>query len=679
MIKSLGLKNFRQHLDLQVLFTAGLNTILGLNESGKSSILEAVFYGLLGTDMLRESISEVVSYDKPVNTLRVDLALCIDGMDYTIYRSPTGAEIVYADQRVTGQRATKQFMENLLGCDAALIKRLIFAKQDSVKGVIDSDDKAAAGSMVEKLADLQLIDDIVQRIQTHLPSGNTKVLAGQLEQLTASRGIAPELPKKEAVSEAAEELALTSAHCEKLKPNLAEFTTKSVTLKAQLARAAEVLISKSAAEKRMAELQKQAVNPAELDFTQADLDNARKLAFDLQGVKRARLAKAAVFPTTELEWEGTEASFLKAIDVEVLKLARLATQRSDLRERRVASAAMAINEDLCSFCKKDISQLPEVAEVNSKVKAALMEIDSDLAMVTHMQVEATLMRDTLMKLKKVCDNIKKLAVPEFWSLSDTVPPVPTWIGGDLPPEGEAPNVKAMEAELAAYTSRMATAKLAREQLEGMDIPVVPDTAAMEAELVEVEEVIDQIKAEFDKLTYWQQTVNAAENQYVNDMKLYDLQAKHFADQEAQITKLTASIGEAEKHNTLIKKLRDTRPAIAAELWTIVLGGISHYFTQIRGTESLVTRDADGFRVNGRSVAGLSGSTQDALGLAVRVALTRTFLPSIPFLVLDEPFHGCDKAREVAGLGLLACTGFEQTLLVTHSDLADSLSDNLLTL
>ena len=75
---------------------------------------------------------------------------------------------------------------------------------------------------------------------------------------------------------------------------------------------------------------------------------------------------------------------------------------------------------------------------------------------------------------------------------------------------------------------------------------------------------------------------------------------------------------------------------------------------------------------------MSGSTQDALGLSIRMALSKMFLPGFPFLVVDEPFANASANREMAGLGVLAAAGFEQVLLVTHSDLADSMVDHVIT-
>jgi len=49
------------------------------------------------------------------------------------------------------------------------------------------------------------------------------------------------------------------------------------------------------------------------------------------------------------------------------------------------------------------------------------------------------------------------------------------------------------------------------------------------------------------------------------------------------------------------------------------------------------------------------------------------------MFLDEVAAGCDSQREIAMLGAVAAAGFEQVLLVTHSDLGDSLADNLVKL
>lgn len=100
---------------------------------------------------------------------------------------------------------------------------------------------------------------------------------------------------------------------------------------------------------------------------------------------------------------------------------------------------------------------------------------------------------------------------------------------------------------------------------------------------------------------------------------------------------------------------------------------------MRGTQSIVSRTDGAFLVDGRPIEGLSGSTLDILGLAIRVALLKTFLPACSFLVLDEPAAACDAEREAALIATIATAKFEQVVLVTHSDLADAFADQLLNL
>ena len=94
---------------------------------------------------------------------------------------------------------------------------------------------------------------------------------------------------------------------------------------------------------------------------------------------------------------------------------------------------------------------------------------------------------------------------------------------------------------------------------------------------------------------------------------------------------------------------------------------------------MVTRGEKGFAVDGKSAKSLSGSTKDSLGLAIRLALAKTFLPSLGFLILDEPAAACSDSRESAMLGLLSACDFDQILMVTHSDLADAYSSSIIQL
>jgi DNA repair exonuclease SbcCD ATPase subunit len=149
--------------------------------------------------------------------------------------------------------------------------------------------------------------------------------------------------------------------------------------------------------------------------------------------------------------------------------------------------------------------------------------------------------------------------------------------------------------------------------------------------------------------------------------------------QADLDRELRTLEDTAKGNRLLEKLQGARPQIADRLWKVVLTSVSTYFSTIRGKASIVTREDNGFRVDGQPVEGLSGSTLDALGLAIRVALVKTFLPNCGFMVLDEPAAACDDGRETNMLGLVASIGFDQIVLVTHSDLSDAFAQQVIQL
>jgi DNA repair exonuclease SbcCD ATPase subunit len=161
--------------------------------------------------------------------------------------------------------------------------------------------------------------------------------------------------------------------------------------------------------------------------------------------------------------------------------------------------------------------------------------------------------------------------------------------------------------------------------------------------------------------------------------MWDMAKERVNDANKTIESCKADLASLGFNNALVAKLRKIRPIIANKLWNTVLASVSVMFSQMRKEESWVVKDGSGFKVNGQAVESLSGSTLDILGLAIRCALLRTFLPQCGLLVLDEPGHGCDDDRTEAMLGFLKSVGFQQTLLVSHEEVSESVADNLIIL
>ena len=674
MLKYLKLTNFRSAENIAIEFTPGMNVFRGVSESGKSTRLESILYALIGSKGLSEPLAKVVTYGKPEASLRVELDFSVDGVDYKIVRHKGGAELRYSDQVVTGQLETRVFIERLLGCSADMMKLLMVADQNSIRGVLASG-STAAGSLVEKLADLDVIEALIDRIQAHKNFGNTRALDAQVAQAEASFGEAPVAPSDAVVQAAQNRWTLAAAHAAEKQALWDVCAPKLIASKSTLARAAEALRERSFVASTKARLSLEAAPVTPPSITQADVDQARILANDEAAAAKRRKAYATKFPVCGLEWDSSYDAMLAAHALASEQLQKATTESQNLRVKLASVKAMRINEDVCSFCKKDISELPEVAARNADVSTQEMTIS---ARIVELKNTAGLLKceiESYDQLIEVTRKIRELA-GDSWSLSSDVPPKPTWIG-EVPPEaGAVPDVAGMEKQLRDYAVKVVKATAAQEQLAKLVEPELVDTAEAEAAVAEAakleSELARLISAEAEAL----RSLETAKASFASDLRVFQMQVDQAAAAAEQIKQLKATLADMVKHNNLLKKLRDARPEIVTQLWSTVLGTISHYFSTIRGTASVLTRTADGFQVNGHSVEGLSGSTKDALGLAIRIALSKTFLPGMPLLIVDEPFAGCSDGREVDGLGLLASCGFEQILLVTHSELADSFAANL---
>ena len=131
------------------------------------------------------------------------------------------------------------FCERLFGCSADTAKQLVIADQNSVRGVL-AQGGTAAGSLVERLADLEVIETLIDKIQTQLSSGNTKQLEAQVAQLEQNAEDAPEMPSDVVLQAAQNRWSSATAHKEKFQALWAVCAPERIANESILVRAAEV-------------------------------------------------------------------------------------------------------------------------------------------------------------------------------------------------------------------------------------------------------------------------------------------------------------------------------------------------------------------------------------------------------------------------------------------------------
>ncbi|WP_454735448.1 AAA family ATPase [Cupriavidus necator] len=707
MLNKLTLKNFRKCDDIVMHFNPGLNAVRGRNEAGKSTRLEAIAYALFGSKALRQSLDEVVSWGKPVNTLKVELEFTYSGTTYTVTRGKSGAEINFDGEKITGQTETVKFIERLLGTSADTAGKLMLATQNSIRGALEGGPKETM-ALIENLADFDLIDRIITLIQTNLPSGNTtaveervKTTAGMLEEKRA--GVEAEKPDTAAIEAEISTKALqaetAAAAVESAKQGRAamaaevtaaeKFIAAKSQLPAQIKQAQVRIDQAAAAARRLSEEALCEVSDEQIEEARAGVEMNSQLATRIRAYNEVM---ALVYP--EDVWDEDEDSFHAFVAGERKKAGDAGNKSAEITGEIRAQSALKITQSACGLCGKDLEKVPEVVEKNAAIETNLKALEAERGQLAVVVQEA---RENLAACEAIAAAARKIHPvidrnAAYVEVDRSQYPARAKWKGERPDAGA---VRDWAAELRRMEQQVKAAQLAQGRLaaveEGLSkheaelVALEADWKDAEPQIMEFEQGLlftyrETVAAEQTALESKRQADSAlqrlrgqlaqAEAVYKERLKAVDLLAQQLAGAKAELEQMNF-------HNALIKKIRAARPVIADKLWNVVLAAVSHYFSQIRGTSSTVTRADNGFKVDGQAVEGLSGSTLDALGLAIRISLTKTFLPNSRFILLDEPGHGMDDQRESAMLGVLAAADFDQTVIVSHNETVDSFADHLI--
>ena len=705
MFKKIEISYFRKIEHRVTHFTPGLNVIRGANESSKSTMMEAAMYALYGTSVLRDSLEGAVTWGNDVKKLKVELVILDQsGTEYAFTRSKAGAEVSKAGQVfVTGQKEVSAFAATLLGADAKIATNLMLSGQNGLRGVLDEGPKATAQT-IEQLANFKLIDQILDAAAEKLQLGATAVLesrAADVErELVALPAVTP--PDDQA-------LALTlhsvdyrrEALVTQLTQSNVDYTQAQIHWREAVAvqesatklerDAGQVLVQIQEIEKNLAAVQVLASTPLpDLASVEADLAAARNHAsLVTKHAAFLKLPKVSSF-ADRAEWSKDLGSMRAGANR--VKQA-ITTAETDIRILK----AKLITETACGLCGKDLSDVPEVQAKNAATQELIDKLTEQLTNDSSLLVTFERSADAEDALVKGDANLvsRARALGDLVRIDESVIPARvTWVGGEV---GEAPDIGQIERNLVelsghktailkaigqrdAYLSTLAAAKLRLEEVQNQ-VQALSPLSKEALEQVEADYLLkaQRVREAEDSIANLDKEVAEAKVKFAAELELYERALRERGTLEARLKDLNKDIATTAFNNTLVKKVRSARPIIGNKLWNIVLATVSQLFSRMRGVQSVVTRGTNGFLVNGNSIEGLSGSTLDLLGLAVRTALVKTFLPGCSLVTLDEPCQGCDEERTVSLLGFVAASSFDQTILITHESVSESFANNLIQL
>lgn len=707
MLNKLKLQNFRKHTDASFNFGPGLSVLRGNNEIGKSTLFEGVAYTLFGVGALRDSLDEVVSWGSPVNTLKAELELGIDGVTYEIKRSKSGAELTSDGLTVTGQKEVSAYVAKLLKVDAGAAARLTLSNQLEIRGTLEAGPKATT-ELIERLAEFDQIDNLIELMQEKLTLGSSATVEAAVAAAQATLDMATEaaVPFDEADMLFALEVATGRAErAQRLEGEAAK--AESVAQEAHTAVRGRIIArdnlvrNATQAADRALELRGRlsVALPVVVSDVDAKVETLRQEITDAENASAIAVVYRKVSPflgprATGKTFNGPTDVLRTNIAVAEGLLSKLKIDATKL-DGEIKLRTAELTHGSCTFCGKDFSGVPEVAERNAATQKAL---DFALAAKVTTSAEIKAMQENLAELRA----FEEASRPALAALAnagthavladEVLPPVLRWVGPSVDAPADIPALRRTISDLQASQRAYDTAAARRSEVESQ--LALADAAAIKA-LAELEavgpaETLELAQTTLDaarQATAAARAECSAANSALTEAKraLQDQRAAYerakalVESSKAALAKRKRELVTLEFNNALLKRVRQCRPAIADKLWTIVLAAVSSYFSEIRGVKSRVTKDSTGFRVDDHSVSSMSGSTLDALGLAIRVALVRTFLPSAPFLLLDEPSAAMDADRTGNMLGFLSSCGFQQTIVASHEEVSSDIANHIIAL
>jgi len=207
IINNVTIKGFRSIKDLTLHFSKqGVTFIQGLNGAGKSTIFEALYWGLYGQSIKDSTLAELKTKteyrDGEWEGTRVIVEFSIDETEYQVFRTldfgkPAESSIsIYKDHQmvpIENKANAQEILTNIIGINAELFKQSIFFAQKSLR-LVDKTD-AQKRDILDTLFDVE-VDKYIENAKKEAQDVSTKIALVENKYQTAVRSLTDLKSKK---------------------------------------------------------------------------------------------------------------------------------------------------------------------------------------------------------------------------------------------------------------------------------------------------------------------------------------------------------------------------------------------------------------------------------------------------------------------------------------------------
>ncbi len=729
MINKVRLENWKSHRETELEFSEGVNALIGTMGSGKSSVLEAVVFGLFGTtpslnsrdiqlnDLIRRNPSEA-------EEASVEIEFSIDGEDYSVKRElkrdkGTERSELRKNREVVEAPSTREVteqVERILSLDFKSFARAIYSEQNNLDLFL----KMRPGNRKERVDELLKIDRFENARKTVVKVENSlkKELErkqeelGELEEEFDSEELEEleediekrredledtdedieELNKEiEERQELKEELEEKKKFYRKLEKRITKLETRKESLEEEFGKVEERL---EKYEKPEEKLEEHLEEKKELEEKEKEISGLEK---DLKYLKKEK--KKLEEDIEKLEEKAENFKEIGEIEEEIERLEKIVekikqkgnakhTERTNLEE---SLEELQNSDGECPTCGKELSEehrgevVGEREEEIKKLKEQENRLRKKFEEKNERKEKLESRRDELLEYRSAEEKLE-LKQEKL--------------------EEKVEEIKETEERLREMRQDFSEDRINKLEEDIADLKKVEKRDELEERLENVEEKLEEVEAELEELEFDEDELEELKKETSRLKEERSVKTKELESEKELIQEKEKRLEQMQKQDERKKNLEDDIERLDHAL------DFSHEYreglvkTQVSLREMFVKRlntkmediwnqlypydDYYSIRLNAEkdyllelldsenqwvsAEAEVSGGERHLAALVMRLSLTFTLSPELEVLMLDEPTHNMDSSavEELAEtLRENSNDLIKQLLIVTHDSSLES--------
>lgn len=709
----LVLQNFKKHKNLEVVFSEGITAIRGPNYSGKSSIIEGIFYALIGVYAVPGGKAVVLNRSPEAKACSVTLDFTSDDISGSITRTPTTASVTMGGLVVaTGHTSVNDWVEVFFGMPQKLILTLSRSSQGETSALMTLG-AAELNRIIESVANSKYVDDLAARANK------------QATQASSQLAFIGELPDIEALLNSKKETE-SNLECiiekQQLAKGATEFFLEAKNLATHILNttlASNCKIKKEKEEKEVRDVEKRDIQTNLTYLNQSLVDLQSKIvdvselarAIDAYGILETEADEAVTkhkdlsinlgylykqlgYLHEQKEKEPNQKLFdeKSAILAELLKSATNLYNNLVEAKKAVIKYEKEVASAVCSSCNRPFDQF--------HLDSAKINLAKFTGVVTEAQKLFSSEQAKYGAVKAEIEALKKLLPETGWEgrltkveadieeVTSFLASMPSIEELQLKARTAYQRKAALEADYKASVAASKQFLLISEKVESLNVRM-QKLATMDEGYVEKQEVdITPLIAKKDATSSKYEEASAEYKDLTNalvslEAELANLSNKIEDARMLKAKKLGLEAREA-RFSGFSKWLLKNKTTFLNDIWEGILSGCSEFSSSCTdGAITQVIRDESGgfsYVEDGTTypMEAASGGQKAIMGVGLRLALASLLPQGCRLVALDEPTSDLNDLHAAMLTSALKGQG-RQVVMTTHRDGDEIVADETITL